>query len=54
LLPAVDGGEDAVGVGDPGEGLWMFVVLGDVAVDGGLEIDEGAEDAALESTPGER
>jgi hypothetical protein len=32
----------------------MFVLLGDVAVDGGLEVDERAEDPALEPAPGER
>jgi Holliday junction resolvase RusA-like endonuclease len=38
LLPAGDGGEDAIGVGGPGEGSGVLVVLGDVAVDGGLEV----------------
>ena len=54
LLPARDGGEDVIGIGGPGEGLWVFIVLGDVAVDGGLEVDKGAEDPALEPAPGER
>ena len=44
MLPACDGGEDAFGVCGPGEGLWVFVVLGDVAVDGGLQVDERTED----------
>ena len=35
MLPSRDGGEDAFGVGSPCEGLGVFVVLGDVAVDGG-------------------
>ena len=54
MLPARDGGEDAIWVSGPGEGLGMFVVLGDVAVDGGLEVDKGAEDPALEPASGER
>lgn len=29
------------GVGGPGEWLWAVVVLGQVTIDGGLEVDEG-------------
>ncbi len=36
------------------EGFGIIVVLLDVAVDGGLEVDDGAEDAAFEASPGER
>jgi hypothetical protein len=36
------------------EGFWIVVVLSDVAVDGGLEFDDGAEDAAFETSAGER
>ena len=36
------------------KGLGCVVVLGDVAVDGGLQVDERAEDPALEPPPGER
>ena len=49
MLPACDGGEDAFGVGSPGEGLWVFVVFGDVTVDGGLRVDERMEDLRLSS-----
>jgi len=37
LVPALDGGDDFVGIGGPGEGLWLLVVLGEETVDGGLE-----------------
>ena len=47
-MPASDGGDDFVGVGGPGEGFRVGVVLGEEAVDGGLEVDDGAEDAALQ------
>jgi hypothetical protein len=50
LVPAPDGSNDRVGVGGPGEGLWPLVCLLDEAVDGSLEIDDGAEDAALQSS----
>jgi len=44
MLPARGGGEDAFRAGSPGEELGVFVVLDDVAVDGGLEVDERAEE----------
>jgi hypothetical protein len=34
LLPALDGGEDSVGIGGPDKGLRLDVVLGDVENDG--------------------
>src|SRR3546814_16214589 len=52
-MPASDGGDDGVGIGGPGEGLGFGVVLAHEAVDGGLEVDDGVEDAALEPSPGE-
>ena len=53
MAPAVDGGDDLVGIGGPDEGLGVMIGLVEVAVDGGLEVDDGAEDAALQSAPGE-
>ena len=53
MVPTVDGGEDAVGVGGPDEGLGIVVGLVDEAVDGGLEVDDGAEHAASEPAPGQ-
>ena len=49
-MPTLDSGDDFVGVGGPDEGFWLPVVLGEVAIDGGLEVDEGAEDTAFEAT----
>jgi hypothetical protein len=53
LVPSFDGGDDAVRVGGPDEGFGIIVGLVDEAVDGGLEVGDGAEHAALEATPGE-
>jgi len=36
-----------------GEGLWLLGVVGDEAIDGGLEIDDAFEDAALGAALGE-
>ena len=54
MVPASDGGNDPVGIGGPDEGLGVMVGLVEVAVDGGLEVDDGAEDAALEASLGQR
>ena len=54
MAPAVDGRDDLVWVGGPDEGLGVMVGLFEIAVDGGLQIDNGAEDAALQSSLGER
>jgi hypothetical protein len=53
LVPSLDSGDDAVCVGGPDEGLGIIVGLVDEAVDGGLEVGDGAEHAALEPAPGE-
>ena len=53
MVPSSDGGDDFVGVFGPGEGLWRLIVFRQVAVDGGLEVDDALEDAALEPTLGE-
>ena len=52
-MPAFDGGDDFVGIGGPDKGLWLFVGSAQEAVDGGLEIDDRAEDAALEAGAGQ-
>jgi hypothetical protein len=49
LVPTLYGGDDAIGIGGPDEGLGLHVVLGEQAVDGGLEVDEGVEGPALEA-----
>ena len=47
LVPTAGGGDDGVGIGGPDERFGALVVLGEVAVDGGLEVDQVVEDAAL-------
>ena len=51
--PSSYGGDDSVWVGVRGEGPGVCFGLGDEAVDGGLQVDDGAEDAALEATSAE-
>ncbi len=46
-MAASDGSDDLVWIGGPGEGSWSVVGLGEEAIDGGLEVDDGSEDAAL-------
>ena len=52
-MPSPDGGDNSVGIGGPGEGFGHLVGVLNEAVDGDLEIDDRAEDAALQSSPGE-
>ncbi len=53
LVPAFDGGDNPVWIGGPCEGLGVGVLLGDEAVDGGLEVDQRVERAALQPPLGE-
>ena len=48
-MPASDGSDDFVGVCDPMEGLRLGIVILEEAVDGGLEVGDGSEDAAFET-----
>jgi hypothetical protein len=41
-MPTIGGGDDFVWIGGPDEGLWLLVVVGDEAIDGGLEINGDA------------
>ena len=52
-MPAPDGSDDFVGIGDPLEGFGMCVVIFEEAIDGGLEVGHGSEDAAFEAALGE-
>ena len=52
-MPAPDGFDDFVGVGDPLEGLRLGVVIVEEAVDGGLEVGDGSEHATLETALGQ-
>jgi hypothetical protein len=47
LFPALDSGEDAARIGGPDERFGIGIGFGDEAVDGGLEILDGAEHATL-------
>ena len=53
MLPAFDSSQDAFWVCLPDEGLGFVVVLGEIAVDGGLEVDDRAEHPTLEPSLGE-
>jgi hypothetical protein len=53
LVPAPDGGDDFVGIGDPLEGLRLSVVIFKEAIDGRVEVNDGSEDAALETPLGQ-
>ena len=52
-MPSLDGGDDFVRVGCQPEWLRVGVGLSDEAVDGRLEIDDGAEDTTFQSTSAE-
>ena len=52
-MPTIDLLDDAVGIGGPNKGFGFAVVLAEIAVDRGLQVDERAEDAALQSPAGE-
>jgi hypothetical protein len=52
LEPSVSRCDDLVRVGFPDKGVGLAIVFGDEAIDGGLKVDEGMEDAALQSSPG--
>ena len=48
LVPASDCGDDFIGAGDPSEGFAVSVVVVEEAVNGGLKVDDGSEDVALQ------
>ena len=52
-MPASDCGDYVVGISLPDERSGFLVMLGDEAVDGGLQIDDGVEDAVFEAASGE-
>ena len=52
MVPAFDGGDDFFRVCGPDEGFWRFVCLLDEVLDGGHQLDEGFEDAALQPLAG--
>ncbi len=48
-MPTFDGSDDVIGIGGPDEGFALPVVRGEVAIDSGVEVDDGMEDVALET-----
>src|ERR1035438_8860280 len=52
-MPTFDGCDDFVRVGGPCEGLWHLICLCEEAVDSGLEIDDGSEDATFQAPLGQ-
>src|SRR5208282_2374798 len=52
-MPASDDGDDFVGIGDPLEGFGMGIVIFEEAIDRGLKVGDGSEDAAFEAALGE-
>ena len=54
MLPTLDSGEDADRIGLPEEGLRLFVVFVEKAVDGGLKVRDRAKDATRQTAFGER
>lgn len=53
MLPAFDSGEDALWIGGPNEGFRIGVYLGNEAVDGDMQVNDGSEHAPFETTAGE-
>ena len=50
MFPALDSGENTLWIGGPYEGFGIGVCLGDEAVDGDLQVNDGSEYASLEAT----
>ena len=53
MFPSADFADDGIGVGGPHEGFGIVIGLAQEAVDGGLQIGDAFEDAALQPTPGQ-
>ena len=53
MVPTFDGRDDLIRIGGSHEGLGVFVGFLQEAVDGGLEIDDRAEDPAFEASFGQ-
>jgi hypothetical protein len=53
LVPSFDRDDNFVWIGGPCKGFGVVVMLGEEAVDGGLEVDNRVEDAALQTALGE-
>ena len=53
-MPACCGSDDRIWIGLPFEGFRVDVVLGEVSIDGGLEVDDAEECAASQPSLGQR
>src|SRR5271155_257382 len=53
LVPSIDLFDDAIGVCGPDERFGFTVVLAEIAVDRGLQVNQRREDAALQAPPGQ-
>ena len=53
LVPTAYGGDDFVGVGGPGDGFGLLVVIVDEAIDGGLQVADALEGTAFAAGLGE-
>ena len=53
LVPACCGGDDGIGIGFPSERFRVCIVLGEVALDRGLEVDDAEEGASSEPSFGQ-
>jgi hypothetical protein len=53
LVPSFDGSDDGVWVSGPTEGPRIGIGLGEEAINGGLQLDDGAEYAAFEPPLGQ-
>ena len=52
-MPTSDSGDDLLGIGLPDERARLLIVLGYEAIDGGLQVDDGVEDAILQASAGQ-
>ena len=52
-MPTPDCGDDFIGISAPDEGSRLLIMLLDEAVDGGLEINDGVEDAVFQAATGQ-
>ena len=52
MVPSFDSSDDFIRVGGPEKRFGIFVGFDDEAIDGGLEINEGVEDATVKPPPG--
>ena len=53
-MPTIDLLDDVVGIGGPNKGFGFAVVLAEIAVDRGLQVDQRMEHTALQASAGQR